>query len=156
MSSEPKLPFHDVFTLTRLLKAPPARVFAAFRDIDLKSKWFIAPGDYQIAERSLDFRVGGKEVLRGKFDNGTTTSYDATYYDITDNERIIYAYDLLINGSRFSVTLATILFRAKDGGTELSFTEQNVYVNAPADAHASRIKGVAWHLDNLDQALRIK
>lgn len=33
--------------------------------------------------------------------------------------------------------------------TTLLFTEQNTYINAPADANAQRIRGVSWHLDNL-------
>lgn len=150
---ETKLPFHDIFTLERTFKAKASKVFDAFRKIELKSQWFVAPADYSIAERSLDFRVGGREVLRGSFPNGTKTSYDATYYDIVENQRIVYAYDLVINGQRFSVTLATIEFNEEGGVTKLLFTEQNVYINAPADANASRIRGVSWHLDNLVQVI---
>jgi hypothetical protein len=127
---ETKLPFHDTFTLERTFKAKASKVFEAFRNLELKSQWFKAPADYNMAERSLDFRVGGREVMRGSFPNGTATSYDATFYDIVENERIVYVYDLL---------------------TKLLFTEQNTYINAPADANANRILGVSWHLDNLEK-----
>lgn len=149
-----KLPFHDTFTLERSFKAKVSKVFDAFRNIELKSQWFVAPSDYTVAERSLDFRVGGREVLRGSFPNGTSTFYDATFYDIVENERIIYVYDLLINGKRFSVTLATIELKEEEEQTKLLFTEQNTFVNAPADANASRIEGVSWHLDNLEKLLQ--
>ncbi|WP_141732364.1 SRPBCC domain-containing protein [Oligoflexus tunisiensis] len=151
---ETKMPFHDTFTLERTFKARVSKVFDAFRKIELKGQWFIAPADYNVSERSLDFRAGGREVLRGSFPNGTTTSYDATYYDIVENERIVYVYDLLINGTRFSVTLATIEMKEEGGTTKLLFTEQNTYINAPADANASRIRGVSWHLDNLEKLLQ--
>jgi uncharacterized protein YndB with AHSA1/START domain len=146
-------PFHDTLTIERHFKAPVARVWKTFRDQELKSRWFKAPDGYVVAERGLDFRVGGKEVLRGHFPNGMATSYDATIYDIVDEHRIIYAYDLLIDGKRFSVSLVTVELREEAGGTKLYFTEQNTYVNAPADAHASRIKGISWHLDNLAKVL---
>jgi uncharacterized protein YndB with AHSA1/START domain len=148
---ETKLPFHDTFTLERTFKAKASKVFEAFRNLELKSQWFKAPADYNMAERSLDFRVGGREVMRGSFPNGTATSYDATFYDIVENERIVYVYDLLINGLRFSVTLATIEMKEEGGVTKLLFTEQNTYINAPADANANRILGVSWHLDNLEK-----
>ncbi len=150
---ETKLPFHDVFTLERTFKAKASKVFEAFQKIDLKGQWFIAPADYKISERSLDFRVGGKEVLRGSFPNGTKTSYDALYYDIVENQRIVYVYDLLINDVRFSVTLATVEFIEEGGKTKLLLTEQNTFINAPADANASRIHGVSWHLDNLEKII---
>lgn len=145
--------FHDTFTIDRLMKARISRVFDAFCKLELKSQWFIAPAGYKIAERSLDFRVGGREILRGQFPNGTATSYDATFYEILENQRIIYAYDLLINGKRFSVTLATVELREENGGTRVLFTEQNIYLNAPADANQSRIQGVSWHLENLEKLL---
>lgn len=148
-TAKQNLPFNDVFTLERTFKAPVSKVYNAFKDFDLKCKWFVAPPGYELAERSLDFRVGGKEIMRGQFPSGKKTSYDATFYDIVENERIIYAYDLLINDERFSVTLATISFWEEGGQTHMTFTEQNAYVNAPENANASRMEGVSWHLDNL-------
>nr|AIA11415.1 Activator of Hsp90 ATPase homolog 1-like protein [uncultured bacterium] len=146
-------PFHDTFTLDRHIKASPAKVFDAFRNPELKSKWFVGPAGYEVAERSIDFRIGGREILRGKFPDGKTTSYDATFYDIVDGQRIVYAYDLVINGKRFSVTLATVEFRESAGGTRLLFTEQNTYIHAPTDAHTSRQQGVNFHIDNLVELL---
>lgn len=144
-------PFHDILKLERTLKAPASRVFDAFRKLELKRRWFTAPSDYQELERSIDFRLGGKEILRGKFPSGLTTSYEATFYDIVEDSRIVYAYDLLHNGQRFSVTLATIELQSEGSTTHLTFTEQNVYLNAPADANESRIRGVSWHLDQLEK-----
>src|SRR6478735_12060942 len=142
-------PFHDTLVIERRFKASPAKVFDAFRKPELKSRWFMGPEGYVEVERLIEFWVGGREILKGRFPDGKATSYDGHYYDIVDNRRIVYAYDLLINGQRFSVTLATIEFREDNGGTHLLFTEQNTYIHAPKDAHASRIHGISWHMDNL-------
>ena len=103
-------------------------MFAAWADPDAKAEWF-GGSDFE-----LDFRVGGREINRGGPDGGPVFTYDARYYDIVDDERIVYAYEMHMDETRISVSLATVEFRSVAAGTLLIFTEQAVFLDGNADA----------------------
>ena len=42
----------------------------------------------------MDFRVGGRERAKGRFDGGVTTTFDAIYHDIVPRMRIVYTYEM--------------------------------------------------------------
>jgi uncharacterized protein YndB with AHSA1/START domain len=134
---------HGVFTLERTYpNVTPRRVFDAFASIEGKNGWFTAPNEHwTIAERPLDFRVGGRERLVGKWASGMVTEFDATYFDIIPGERIVYAYEMRLDGRKISVSLATFEFkRAADGGAQLIHTEQGAFLDG-YDDNGSREEG---------------
>src|SRR5581483_6071048 len=74
---------HGAFTLERTYEAPVARVFEALSEVDAKGKWFSGTkGQWTLIERAMDFRVGGREVLKGRWESGAVTMFDAVYLDI--------------------------------------------------------------------------
>jgi uncharacterized protein YndB with AHSA1/START domain len=75
-------------------------------------------------------------------------TYDAMYYDIVDQERIVYAYEMCADGERISVSVATLEFVATSGGTKLTWTEQGAYLDG-LDQPKLRKGGTSWMLDNL-------
>ena len=121
---------HDTFTIERTYRAAPARVFASFASAEAKNIWSDtgglepASGDGAISE--FDFRPGGRERFSFTVD-GTTYRYDARYFDIVPDQRIIYAYEMYANGARISVSVATIEFAECGDGTTLIHTEQGAY-----------------------------
>ena len=134
---------HGVFTLERTYpNVTPQRVFDAFASIEGKNGWFTAPNDqWAIAERTMDFRVGGRERLVGNWANGRVTDFDATYFDIIPAERIVYTYEMRLNGQKISVSLATFEFKAvPGGGTHLIHTEQGAFLDG-YDDNGSREEG---------------
>ena len=68
-------------------------------------------------------RVGGRERFAIKAD-GTIYRYDARYYDIVPDQRIIYAYEMYAGQARISVSVATIEFVKNGDSTTLTWTEQ--------------------------------
>ena len=52
---------HAALTIERQLKAPPARVFAAWADPTAKRQWFACHDEWVPLEYNLDFHVGGAE-----------------------------------------------------------------------------------------------
>lgn len=143
---------HGQFTITRDYAASPARVFAAWADIEAKSRWFIGPNDWTLLERRLDFRVGGEEVLHGRFaGSGMDTLFSARYHLIEPDARLVYVYDMHLGPRHHSVSLATVEFRPRGDGTTLRFTEQVVFVDGTAsvDGTPSRERGTAAHLDRI-------
>ena len=131
---------HATFTIERALDAPVAKVYAAFATEQGKSRWFAGHGKWELIERQFDFRVGGRERLKGKWPSGDVTDFDCTYRDIVPEQRIVYTYDLYHNGNKLSVSLATILFKSDGKGTQLSVIEQGVFLDGYDDA-GSRERG---------------
>ena len=79
-------------------------------------------------------------------------SFDALYQDIVPNERIIYTYDMHLDETRVSVSLATVEFKPASAGTLLIITEQGAFLDGYDDA-GSREQGTRWLLDKLEASL---
>jgi uncharacterized protein YndB with AHSA1/START domain len=144
---------HGTFTIERTYDAKPARVFAAWSTAEAKSRWFVGPDGWQLVLREMDFRVGGKERLKGRFANGTVTDYQCTYHDIVPERRIVYAYDMYVDEAKLSVSLATIEVEVSGSGTRLVLTEQGAFLDGYDDA-GKRERGTGDLLDKLGQSLR--
>ncbi len=108
---------HDHFTIDRTFPHSPARVFAAFSSEEGKEKWFSGPNPlWDRTGREFDFRVGGIETIEGRWKSGTVSRMELVYHDIVPDARIVYAYAMLIDGRKISVSLTSIeLFAEADG-----------------------------------------
>ena len=139
---------HSTFVIERDYDAVPARVFAAWADVNAKGQWF-GPGGEN--EHELDFRVGGREHFQATVD-GAVYSYDALYEDIVADERIVYTYNMRRDGVRISVSVTTVELIADDTGTHLRYTEQGVFLDGE-DKPEPREHGTKELLDKLGEAL---
>ena len=135
---------HASFSIDRVYDAKPERVFRAFEDTNAKRRWFVQSDDekWQIESFETDFRVGGFEKSRFRYNNGPLISNDTVYLDIVKNERIIIAYTMAAEGNLFSSSMSTIEFKPHGAGTQLIYTEQGVYLGDPGQVvgreHGSR------------------
>ena len=145
---------HATFTIDRTYDASPARVFAAFADPAIKARWFAGPDDWGPNEHEMDFRVGGTEISRGGPQGGPVHAYDARYHGIVPDERIVSTYELHLDGTRISVSLATVEFKPAGAGTRLVYTEQGAFLDGH-DTPASRQHGMGSLFDALGRALRV-
>jgi uncharacterized protein YndB with AHSA1/START domain len=143
---------HDTFRIERHFDAEPERVFDAFANLDAKVKWFSGPAEWLTAKRELDFRVGGREVLSGGPQGGKLHTFDARYFDIVPNRRIIYGYDMFIGDQKLSVSLATIELEPSGSGTRLTMTEQGAYLDGVEDG-SEREAGTKGLLEKLARSL---
>src|SRR6516225_625011 len=126
---------HATFHLERTYDAPVARVWAALTDEAAKQKWFAGPpGRWEPLERHMDVRVGGSERLRGRWEGGAVTTFDATYHDVIPNERLVYSYEMHLDDKKISVSLATLQLQAKAGKSTLMVTEQGASLDGYDDA----------------------
>lgn len=146
---------HGTFTIERELPHPPSRVFAAWADPKAKAVWFAAPRSAaKEVIREQDFKVGGKERLRGHWNNGMTSDFHCVYQDIVQDRRIVYCYNMYVDDKKISVSLATIEFEPAGKGTRLILTEQGAYLDGGIDGHASRERGTRGLIDNLGAYLK--
>jgi uncharacterized protein YndB with AHSA1/START domain len=148
---------HDTFTIERTFNASPERVFEALANQEKKARWFAGPPTWKLVERTFDFRIGGRERLSGVHGGGMTSVFDAYYHDIVPNERVVYAYEMTVNGRRISVSLATFELVAAGGKTKVMLTEQGVYFEdpdaakyAPQGQAASRLEGTKALMDKFE------
>jgi uncharacterized protein YndB with AHSA1/START domain len=140
---------HATFVVERVYDVSPGRVFAAWSDPQAKARWF----DGSEGEFELDFRIGGWERGRGALPDGREYAFEALYRDIVPDRRIVYTYDMLVDGIRISVSVATAEFEPEGDGTRLVFTEQGAFLDGH-ETPARREQGMGSLLDSLGQWLQ--
>ena len=136
---------HGSFTIDRVFAAKPDRVFRAWSDPHQKSKWFPV-GDV------FDFRVGGREYQAGSAPDGNNYVFDVRYHDIVADQRIVYAYEMLMNGRRISVSVATVQLLPEGEGTRVVVTEQGAFLDG-LDTSLQREGGTNQLMDALGASL---
>ena len=100
----------------------------------------------------MDVRVGGRERVVGQAGTGRLTTFDATYLDVQERERLVYAYQMWLDDRKISVSLATMELLETGAGTRLKMTEQGAFLDGYDDA-GSREAGTADLLDRIGESL---
>jgi uncharacterized protein YndB with AHSA1/START domain len=152
--SEVRSVVHAIFHLERAYEAPVERVWMALTDETAKAKWFSGtPGEWELLERKMDVRVGGRERVRGRWAGGVVSDFDAHYLDVIPQERLVYSYVMHLNDKKISVSLATVELKAEGRKTTLKITEQGAFLDGYDDA-GSRKHGTGVLLDRIGESLR--
>ena len=144
---------HATFTIERHFDFAPVKVYAAWSTREGKASWFSGPPGWKEEIREFDFRVSGRERLRGVWDGGRTSDFHCHYFDIVKEQRIIYGYDMYVDDKKISISLATVEFHADGKGTKLTLTEQGTFLDGYDDA-GSRERGTNFLMDGLEAALK--
>lgn len=138
---------------SRLVRADPARVFAALVDPEALIAWLPPVGMTGRFER-FDPRPGGSYRLvltyadpgSGKTTAGTDV-VEARFVDIVPDERVVQAADFVSDDPDFAGTMTmTWQLSAEDGGTRVSIRAEHVPPGISAEDHAA---GLASSLANL-------
>lgn len=145
---------HATFVIERTYPASPDRVYRAFAEPAAKARWFVGPpGQWRELERRHDFRVGGREKVSGRFDDGHVSCFDAVYHDLVPGRRLIYSYGMKLDDRPISVSLSTVeLEESAAGGARLRYTEQIVFLDGYVD-DGQRKFGTEGLFDRLGAAL---
>ena len=143
---------HATFVIERTYPVSVSEVWHALSVNDARDEWFGGGPEFKIAERSHDFRVGGHGVEDGAWQGGPRSRFESTYTDIVDEQRMVFTYDMWIDGRHISTSLTTIAVEPDDAGTRLTFTEQAVHLDG-LDSAEGREEGTAGLLDNLGSFL---
>jgi uncharacterized protein YndB with AHSA1/START domain len=144
---------HSSFSVERRYPAAPQRVFRAWSEPATKARWFTNPrAEVVPIPHELDFRVGGRERLSGGRRAGPIYRYEAIYYDIVPDSRLVYAYEMFADDRRISVSLATMEVHPDGSGTRLVYTEQGAFLDG-LDKVEHREQGTRDLLDALEGLL---
>jgi uncharacterized protein YndB with AHSA1/START domain len=138
---------HTSFVIERDLPASPDIVFDAWADPVVRRRWSDCHPEHTTDFRA-DFRPHGHETHRVVYPGGEVQLIEKVFFDIVAGQRIAFAYDIQLDGRRFSVSLVTIEFHAAPHGTHMILSEQLTYFDGHED-RAQRIKGTEEGIDRL-------
>jgi uncharacterized protein YndB with AHSA1/START domain len=139
---------HGSFSIERVYAAAPPKVFHALTDPAAKARWFVGGAEQTILERVMEARPGGRERVRGRWASGTVTCFDAVYFDVVTDQRLVYAYEMHLDERKISVSLATVELFPVAAGTRIKVTEQGAFLNGYQD-NGAREHGTGLLLDQL-------
>lgn len=135
-------------TMTRLIRAPRERVFAAWTTPDLLLKWW-GPGPVTCPEAHVDLRPGGEYRIANKQQDGSITWIFGTFAEVSPPEKLIYDWSVSILAD-MPPTRVVVCFNAHPAGTELVLTHERFPAAEIRDMHA---QGWAGCIDRLEALL---
>lgn len=145
---------HAGFTLVREYPSSVAEVWAAFAEEDRKRDWFgHGEGRQRGGEWRFDFRVGGRDIAESRFHDGPVSRYVAVYTDIVEHERIVTTYDMWLDGTHISTSVASFEFETVGRNTRLTHGEHGIHLDGFDLDGELRERGSAGLLDALGRSL---
>ena len=134
-------------TLKRRLKAPPAKVFAAWTDPEKMKRW-MGPGPVQAVTTEIDARVGGRYRSVLGSPDGETHTIGGVYREIIANEKLVFTWAWTSTPERES--LVTVLLKPDGDGTLLTIMHEQLFDDDTRDRHQH---GWTGSLDKLEKFL---
>ena len=137
---------HSTFVIQRNYPTPPEKVFSAFADSVKKRRWFAEGDRHQVEDFQMDFRVGGPERFRYRFNestpfNGVLLTSEGSYQDIVLNRRVVTASNMTFGDKCISAALFTIEFVPAGHGTDLICTHQGAFFEG---ADGPKMREAGW------------
>jgi uncharacterized protein YndB with AHSA1/START domain len=143
---------HATFVIERSYPVPVQAVWHALSDNNARDQWFGGGPEFDVHEKSHDFRVGGRAIEEGQWHGGPRSRFLSTYTDIVDQQRVVFTYDMWVDDHHMSTSLTTIVLEPERDGTRLTYTEQGVHFDG-LDTVEGREEGTRGILDNLGSFL---
>ena len=143
---------HATFVIERSYPVPVSEVWHALSDNEARDGWFGGGSEFDVSEKSHDFRVGGEAVEDGQWHGGPKSRFHSTYTDIVDQQRIVFTYDMWLDDRHISTSLTTIAVEPEGHGTRLTYTEQGVHLDG-LDTVDGREEGTRGLLETLGSFL---
>lgn len=114
-----------VVRLTRVLRAPPDEVFAAWTEPALIERWWAGVGGWVEAGADVDVRVGGNYQFSMRDEGGAQHGVLGAYTAVAPPEHLAFTWTWegeprVMQGSEG--TLVDLALREASGGTQLTLT----------------------------------
>jgi uncharacterized protein YndB with AHSA1/START domain len=143
---------HATFVIERSYPVPVEAVWHALSDNRARDQWFGGGPEFEVGEKSHDFRTGGRAIEDGQWLGGPRSRFVSTYTDIVERQRMVFTYDMWVDDRHLSTSLTTIAVEPEGDGTRLTYTEQGVHFDG-LDSVEGREHGTRGLLDNLGSFL---
>lgn len=131
-------------TLTRIIRAPREKVFAAWTTPEQLVKWW-GPGPITCPEAQIDLRTGGAYKIANKEQDGSITWISGTYTEVDPPNKVRYEWNVsIVEGPP---TLVSVWFHPHPEGTELVIMHERFTDNDVRDMH---LQGWGGCVDKLE------
>ena len=130
--------------LTRIIDAPPEKVYRAWTDPELLKQWF-APLPYTTPVVEIDVRAGGSSMIVMRSPEGVDMPNPGVYLEVVPNERIVAtdAYTSAWEPSAKPFMTLILTFENQDGKTKYTAVARHWTV-ADREAHEKMGFHVGW------------
>lgn len=138
----------ETVVMERTYRASPARVFAAWGDVEARKRWSVPSPDVIMVYDRADFRVGGVDDARCGAPDDLRFRAVVHYLEITPDRRIIFAEHVTESGMPRAASLITVDLEPQGADTKLLLTLQISSIDGPEMLQGYR-QGWEPTLDNL-------
>jgi len=130
--------------LTRIIDAPPEKVYRAWTEPELLKQWF-APLPYTTSAVEIDVRAGGARMIVMRSPEGVDMPNPGVYLEVVPNERIVAtdAYTSAWEPSAKPFMTLILTFENQDGKTKYTAVARHWTV-ADREAHEKMGFHVGW------------
>jgi uncharacterized protein YndB with AHSA1/START domain len=145
-------PDATVAEIRRHLSARPERVFFAFADANLVSRWLRPSPEIKLVVLEFDFRVGGTYRFAYHVPDGQVMTVNGTYRSIERPSRIVFSWNIEPpdeHAGLKSEVIVTIM--PAGGGSELHIRHEQITQAGAVERHSLGWSGA---LDQLATLLR--
>ncbi len=119
-------------TLKRRLKAPPAKVFAAWTDPE-KVKHWMGPDEVKVLSVACDPRTGGRFNWVMQNTAGEVHDVSGVFRGVVPNEKLVFTWAWKSTPER--ETLVTVLIKPDGDGSLLTLTHEQFFDEDARDRH---------------------
>lgn len=134
--------------ISRLIKAPRARVFAAWITPADVQQW-LRSETVEMLSAKIDARVGGEYVFILNRPEVGKTETRGTYREITPPSKLVFTWHGCCSPAD-EETLVTVDFADKNGATEVTITHERFLSQESCDQHKA---GWTMCMDNMQKLL---
>ena len=136
-------------TVKRRLKAPPAKVFAAWTDPEKIKRW-MGPGEIVAQRVEADARVGGRYRVEMHGPSGPAHNVSGIYREIIPNEKLVFTWSWdPAPGEEPHESLVTVLLTPDAGGTLLTLIHEHLFDEESRTGHEGGWNGAFDKLERL-------
>ena len=127
--------------VTRMIKAPPERIFNAWLDPDMMTRFMVPRAEMHITEVRSDPKVGGR--FRVVMVGDKEYPHEGTYQEITPYSRLVFTWEAPWSAPGTTVTLS---LTPVEGGTQVDLTQVRFMSEEARNNHADGWTGMLANL----------